>query len=420
MLRLNNPSRAYDWGSAAEIPRFMGVVADGHPLAEIWMGTHPLGPSMVDGDGEGSPVSLVDVAGELPFLLKILAADRPLSLQVHPNEAMARSGFAAEEDAGVPLDSPHRTYRDPHHKPEMAYALTTFDTLVGFRPTAEILRILNGIRTPWVQSLAEDLHASPGFPGIVRLVERLLTEETGTTEIKQVVACCRELVDQGIDVKRAYSTAAEIADHYPDDIGVVISLTLNRLTLQPGEAAFLGTGIIHAHLRGMCLEVMAASDNVLRAGLTSKPLNPEGLVRCLDRGMSRLARVTPEPFGLSTEVFSPDVREFALAVSQCSQAEPAGTLLPAAAQRIVVCTGGEVDVVTSAGGRVPLGRGESVYIGADEGDVWVVGTGEVAQAYSPTAETVAGKLIDLVPPLRERKLRRGRPGRAPSASPRRL
>ncbi len=104
----------------------------------------------------------------------------------------------------------------------------------------------------------------------------------------------------------------------------MISLTLNRLTLQPGEAAFLGTGIIHAHLRGMCLEVMAASDNVLRAGLTSKPLDAEGLVKCLDRGMSRLARVTPEPFGFSTDVFSPDVREFALAVSQCSRAEPDG------------------------------------------------------------------------------------------------
>ena len=122
-------------------------------------------------------------------------------------------------------------------------------------------------------------------------------------------------------------------------------LTLNRLTLQPGEAAFLGAGIIHAHLKGMCLEVMAASDNVLRAGLTSKPLNPEGLVKCLDKGMSRLARVNPEPFGFSTEVFNPDVREFALAVSQCSHIEPEGTALPPAEHRIVVCTGGEVELI---------------------------------------------------------------------------
>ncbi|MGA8988768.1 mannose-6-phosphate isomerase, class I, partial [Aeromicrobium sp.] len=311
MWRLDNATRAYDWGSTADIPTFMGQKPGHGPLAEVWMGTHPLGSSMVDGPDRA--MMLGEVAGELPFMFKILAADRPLSLQVHPNEAMARAGFAAEEAAGVSLDSPLRTYKDPHHKPEMAYALTTFDTLVGFRPTAEILRVLSGIDTPFAQTLAEDLHATPGFAGIVRLIERLLTEQVDPVDIADVVACCRTLVEQGIDVKRAYVTAAEIAKHYPDDIGVVISLTLNRLTLQPGEAAFLGTGIIHAHLRGMCLEVMAASDNVLRAGLTSKPLNPEGLIKCLDRGMSRLARVTPEPFGFSTDVFSPDVQEFALA-----------------------------------------------------------------------------------------------------------
>ncbi|MEJ7635966.1 mannose-6-phosphate isomerase, class I [Aeromicrobium sp.] len=413
MLRLENPSRAYDWGSRADIPQFIGRVAGDEPLAEIWMGTHPLGPSMVQGGDR--TMTLLEAAGELPFMFKILAADRPLSLQVHPNEAMARVGFDAEEAQGVPLDSPARTYKDPHHKPEMAYALTTFDTLVGFRPTAEILRVLNGIDTPLGRSLADDLHAAPGFGGIVRLVERLLTEDVTAEEISHVVARCRALVDQGIDVKRAYVTAVEIAEHYPDDVGVVISLTLNRLTLQPGEAAFLGTGIIHAHLRGMCLEVMAASDNVLRAGLTSKPLDPEGLIKCLDKGMSRLARVTPEPFGFSTDVFSPDVREFALAVSQCSRAEPAGTLLPAAAQRIVVCTGGEVEVVSSSGERLKLGRGDSVFAGPDDGEIRVVGTGEVAQAYTPTPDTVAGELIDLVPPYSERQLRRGRRGRGSTA-----
>lgn len=413
MLRLDNASRAYDWGSTTDIPRFVGSEPGDLPLAEIWMGTHPLGASTVVGPDR--TMALAEVAGELPFMLKILAADRPLSLQVHPNEAMARAGFDAEEATGIPLDAVHRTYKDPHHKPEMAYALTTFDTLVGFRPTAEILRVLNGIDTALTQSLAEDLRAAPGFRGIVRLLERLLTEKVSAAEIEQIVVCCRDLVDQGIDVKRAYVTAAEIADHYPDDIGVVISLTLNRLTLQPGEAAFLGTGIIHAHLRGMCLEVMAASDNVLRAGLTSKPLDPEGLVRCLDRGMSRLARVTPEPFGISTDVFSPDVREFALAVSQCSRAEPAGTLLPTSRQRIVLCTGGEVELVNAAGDRLELRRGDSVYAGADDGDLRVAGTGEVVQAYTPTADTVPGELIDLVPAFGERRLRRRQRGRGPTA-----
>lgn len=408
MHLLDNTSRDYEWGSASDIPRFLGQEPGGKRLAEIWMGTHPLGQSQVMADDQ--PVPLSQVAGELPFLFKILSADRPLSLQVHPNAAMARAGFDAEEAAGVPLEAPERTYRDPSHKPEMAYALTTFDTLVGFRPTAEILRVLSGIDTPLAQSLAEELNATPGFSGVVRLVERLLTSSISPDEIAAIVGACRELVGIGVDVRRAYVTATEIAEHYPEDVGVIISLTLNRLTLQPGEAAFLGAGIIHAHLKGMCLEVMAASDNVLRAGLTSKPLNPEGLIKCLDRGMSRLARVNPEPYGFSTEVFNPDVREFALAVSQCSHIEPEGTVLPPAERRIVVCTGGEVELINARGDRIKVARGASVYAGPDDGDIRVVGTGEVAQAYTADASAPMGRLVDLLPPTGDRRspLTRGR------------
>lgn len=358
------------------------------------MGTHPLGASMVESDAGRVP--LAEVAGELPFMLKLLAASRPLSIQVHPNAQQARIGFEREERAGVQMDAPDRVYRDPHHKPEMVYALTTFDTLVGFRPTAEILRILTVIESPLAQRLAESLNARPGFNGIVRLVEMLLEEKPDVAEVDGVVTACRDLAAQGIDVKRAYATAAEIADHHPGDVGVVISLLLNRLTLQHGEAAFLGAGIIHAHLHGMCLEVMASSDNVLRAGLTSKHLDPVGLVGCLDKGMSRLARVTPELFGFSTDVFSPAVDEFALAITQCSRAEPDGALLPDAPQRIVVCTGGEVTIVNALGDRVTLLRGESLYADASDGTLRGIGTGELAQAYTPTAETPDAELTDLV------------------------
>jgi len=409
MYLLDNASRAYHWGSASDIPRFLGQQPDGDPLAEVWMGTHPLGQSTVLDDGS-EPVALSQVAGDLPFMFKILAADRPLSLQVHPNAAMARTGFEAEEAAGIPIDAPHRTYKDPSHKPEMAYALTTFDTLVGFRPTAEILRVLNGIDTPLAQRLADELHAEPGFRGIVQLVERLLTDGVDGGEIAALVDICRDLSDSGVDIKRAYLTAVEIAEYYPDDIGVIISLMLNRLTLQPGEAAFLGAGIIHAHLRGMCLEVMAASDNVLRAGLTTKALDPEGLVQCLEEGMSRLARVTPEPFGFATDVFNPDVEEFALAVSQCSKAEPEGTLLPSASRRIVVCTGGEVEVVNASDQHIKLGRGDSIYAGPEDGDIRVLGTGEVAQAYQPDVDAPVGELIDVVVGYAKRAITPGRRG----------
>ena len=366
MHRLQNASRAYDWGSSSDIPHFLGSSPDGKPFAEIWMGTHELSPSEVE--VEGVPTPLDEVAGQLPFMMKILAAGRPLSLQVHPNAQLARIGFEAENERGVPLDAPERTYKDPRHKPEMAYALTTFDTLVGFRPTAEILRVLDAIDTDLTGRLAEELRSKPGFDGIVRIVEQLLTEPP---------------------------TPDEVADHFPADPGLVITLLLNRVTLQPGEAAFLGAGIIHAHLSGMCLEVMTSSDNVLRAGLTSKHVDPEGLVTCLERGMSRLARITPEVVGTETEVFAPDVDEFALAVTQVAASDAAGTPLYGTGRRIVLCTGGRVELVGSGGRSTPLVRGDSVFVDSGDGDVRVVGTGEVAVAFTPDEET-PGRLIDLV------------------------
>ncbi|WP_375000601.1 mannose-6-phosphate isomerase, class I [Aeromicrobium sp. CTD01-1L150] len=394
MRRLQSPRRTYDWGSREEIPDFLGQPVDGERVAEVWLGTHALAPSLVDGpDG---PRSLLEVSGELPFMLKILAADRPLSLQVHPDAELARAGFDAEEASGTPLDAPHRVFKDPHPKPEMVLALTTFDTLVGFRPTAEILRVLGALPTSLTQKLAERLRAEPGFAGIVALVEQLVTDPPTPQEVGDVVAACADGVQRRTDVKRAYLTALEVNEHHAGDVGVVISLLLNRLTLQPGEAAYLATGIIHAHLKGMCLEVMVSSDNVLRAGLTSKHLDPQGLVRCVSGGMSRLARVEPEQFGESTDVFSPGLREFALSMTQVSPAEPAGTPLPDQGRRIIVCTGGEVELVNEHDERLPLRRGSAVYADAADGTIRAHGTGEVGQAYTPTAEDRATPLTDLV------------------------
>jgi mannose-6-phosphate isomerase len=252
MHRLRNGVQNYDWGSSDAIPRFLGAKAGGQPVAEVWIGTHPVKPSAaVDADGHERP--LTEIAGDLPFMVKLLAADRPLSLQVHPSRDLAELGYDREDQAGVPLDSPQRVYKDRNHKPEMVYALSTFDSLIGFRPTAEILRVLSPLDTPLSQRLADDLRADPGFAGIVRRVEWLLTAGIEPAEVHQVVGACRALANLGMDIKRAYRTVVEVAEHHPDDIGVVISLMLNRMTLQPGEAAYLETGVMHAHLQGLCL-----------------------------------------------------------------------------------------------------------------------------------------------------------------------
>lgn len=393
MFALDCATQGYDWGSTDGIAHFQRKDGGGRPLAEVWMGTHPLGPAKVVCDSGVRP--LAEVAGELPFMMKILSAARPLSIQVHPQAAQAEAGYAEEEAAGVPLDAPHRVYKDPRPKPEMVYALSTFDSLVGFRPTAEILRVLSPLSSPVMQPLTTYLRRNPGFAGIVRLVQRLLGNPPSATEVGAVVAECRRALEQGIDVKRAYATAVEIAEHFPGDVGVLISLMLNRLTLQPGEAAYLEAGIIHAHLSGMCLEVMVSSDNVLRAGLTTKHVQPDELVRCLTEGMSRVARVTPRLFGLSTDVFSPGPGDFALSLTQVSPADSEGVLLPAHGDRLLVCTGGEVIVANLAGETLRLRRGDVAYAGDADGSLHVVGTGEVAQAYQPT-DADTGVLTDIV------------------------
>ncbi|WP_165570442.1 mannose-6-phosphate isomerase, class I [Aeromicrobium sp. IC_218] len=393
MHRLVNGTQGYDWGSTDLIPRFLGAEPDGSPVAEIWVGTHPLLPSSLADDDERP---LQDVAGRLPFLLKVLAAGKPLSLQVHPDKGQAETGFAAENEAGIPLDAPHRVFRDDNHKPEMAYALTQFETLVGFRPTAEILRVLDHLRTPLAARLSRELHEDPGFPGIVRLVERLLRDVPPADEIEGVVAEARRHLAEGTDVKRAFATVVELAEHYPGDVGVVVGLLLNRLTLQPGEAAFLDSGIIHAHLSGMCLEIMAESDNVLRAGLTSKHIDPAGLVSTLTTRFSRLARVTPEPVDHATVLLSPGSDEFALAVTQCSGADGDGVEVPGAGERLLICTGGEVALRNEHGQELTLRRGDTVHAGADDGELHVRGLGEVAQAFQPASLPATSRLVDLV------------------------
>lgn len=394
MHLLRNGVKNYDWGSRDAIPRFLGEEPAGEPVAEVWIGTHPLSPSLVV-DGEGRARPLADVAGDLPFMVKLLAAERPLSLQVHPSRSLAAVGFSREEEAGIPLDAAERVYKDSNHKPEMVYALSTFDSLIGFRPTAEILRLLGPLDTELCQQLAHDLRSDPGFSGIVRRVEWLLSTDIAGEQVREVVDACRTLAARGLDVKRAYATAVEVAECYPDGIGVVITLLMNRMTLQPGEAAYLEPGVMHAHLRGMCLEVMATSDNVVRAGLTSKHIDPIGLVSCLESGMARVARVTPDFVDTDTEVFSPADVEFALAVSQVSHAAIDGVELARADGSLLVCTGGDVIVRSDEGEKVDLGRGDALYLAPDE-RVVVHGLGEVAHAYAPRSRAVRSRLVDVL------------------------
>lgn len=389
MHLLRNHSMTYDWGSVDAIPRFLGAEPTGVPVAEVWIGTHPVNPSHIEAGPDGLR-PLAEVAGDLPYLVKLLAADRPLSLQVHPPLDLAQRGFEAEESAGVDARAPQRSFRDRGAKSEMVYALSSFEALIGFRPTAEILRVLSLLDTPLAGRLADDLRADPGYAGIVRRVEWLLTTDVEATAVHDIVLSARQLVGRGLDVRRAYVTACEVAAHHPEDVGVVIAMLMNRMTLQPGEAAYLETGVLHAYLSGLGLEVMVSSDNVLRAGLTSKHIDREGVVACLHAGMSQLARITPRIIDAETEVFAPPGVDFALAVTHVSHAASEGVALDPASGSVVVCTGGDVRMGNRAGDTIDLSRGDSVYLTPDDGRVMVRGLGEVAHVYRPARAVTPG------------------------------
>ena len=225
------------------------------------MGTHPLAPSRLD---DGSP--LQSVAGELPYLLKLMAAAQPLSLQTHPDRITAEAGFEHEDQLGIPRDSPQRIYRDPFAKPEMLCALTTFDTLCGFRPVDDTISLLHEI----------DAHDLAKFLQHEKLATTVAALYRGELDPKPTIAACRR--HDGVEAR----LVTELADQYPFDPSVVVTLLLNRVMLSAGEAVFLGPGNLHAYLRGFGVEVMGNSDNVVRGGMTPKHIDVEELLSVLD------------------------------------------------------------------------------------------------------------------------------------------
>ena len=289
----------YPWGDANAIPRMLGVDPDGRPWAELWFGTHiggaskifSVGDEVVDGhrthpdDTNGTSRPLAAVAGELPYLLKILAAARPLSLQTHPDEARAREGFARENNKGIPIGNSQRVYRDPFAKPELLCALSRFEALCGFRRPIDIVETLNAIGEG-----ASDLAHVVADEGLNFTVHFLFS---GSSEAERllgsVTAACRE---SRVDQARLIST---LADSYPGDPAVVVTLLLNFVTLEPGQALYLGPGNLHAYLSGTGVEVMGSSDNVVRCGLTNKYVDVDEM----------LATIVTEP--LENPVLSPSL-----------------------------------------------------------------------------------------------------------------
>jgi mannose-6-phosphate isomerase len=371
MWHMSNAVRHYPWGSRTVIPDLLGESnTAGRPYAELWMGGHPDEPSVLS---DGSPLDKAISAQpdemlspavhqhfgpRLPFLMKVLAADAPLSLQAHPTMAQARAGFAAEEAAGIPKDDPTRTFKDPWHKPELLLALTTFEALCGFRPIEESLHCLAKLQLPDLKPTIAALARG----GLQAAIPQLLAlSGKRRSHLVEVVAerTAEFVAAHDPEFINTYRWAAKLAEAYPGDPGVVISLLCNHLKLAPGEAVFLPAGNLHAYLSGAGVEVMASSDNVLRGGLTSKHVDLAALIEVLDFSDGKIPVTYPVlgPGGLRYPV---PVDDFDLTRVQLD--EQSGPLTTRGPQ-VVLCTEGRA-VLSGTDGEVVLERGRSAFVPA--------------------------------------------------------
>ncbi|TXK16271.1 mannose-6-phosphate isomerase, class I [Homoserinibacter sp. GY 40078] len=353
-VEIANTPRDYAWGSTTAIAGLLGTSPSGGPEAELWLGAHPGSPSRVVGDDR----TLLDVVeGRLPFLMKVLAADAPLSLQAHPTIAQAEEGFAREEAAGVPVDAPHRNYKDAFHKPEIIYALSDpFRALSGFRPVAETRAVLAPVADdPRIAPLVERLS---GDAALQEVFAWLIERGEGVDDLVAAVVEAASTVD-GI----SWQTVRTLAEHYPGDPGIVISLLLHTVELRPGEVLYLPAGNIHAYLEGLGIELMASSDNVLRGGLTPKHVDVPELLSVLDFRPLPAPFLAPSELEPGVSVYRPGVPDFQLTVVSPDAAE-SGVEVRLGGPAIVLCTSGEVALENGPS----IARGGAVYV---DGEDWL-------------------------------------------------
>ena len=376
MERLTGVIQPYAWGSRTAIPEFLGVEPTGEPQAELWFGAHPLAPSAVDGEPldklvAHDPVRVVGRASveafgpRLPFLLKIIAAAQPLSLQAHPSREQAAAGYAREQAAGVPRDAPQRTYRDGWPKPELLCAFVETDALCGFREPAATYQMFEKLAVDRALTLVAAL-ADADVPAAERLrvaFSRLLRLTPDERSVISELAQAAEATQEPDDVASFARTASELNTYHPGDPGVLAALLMNRITLQPGDALFMPSGNLHAYLSGAGVEIMANSDNVMRGGLTPKYVNVDELLAVLDFTPGLRGLITPLEESPGVWRYPTSAPEFTLWRLE-PHAESAA--VPAAGSgRILLVTDGELAAMSTTT-RLDLGRGEAALLSAGE------------------------------------------------------
>jgi len=378
---LNNVIQEYGWGSHNVIPELLGQqVPSEKPQAELWMGSHPKASSEVE--IEGRRVSLLklieknpeDILGQkvalkfnnkLPYLFKVLAAAKPLSIQAHPNKSHAQAGFARENMLGVPINAPNRNYKDDNHKPECICALTPFWALNGFRKISKTILLMEKICPLYLLTKIDLLRKQPDSAGLKLFFKTLMTMDSKTKKqaIDDTLANinAKNLCNDDL----AFKWMINLSREYPDDIGIFFPVLLNLVCLKPGQAMFLPAGELHAYLEGAGIELMANSDNVLRGGLTGKHIDVSELIKILNFKERKIDILTPEKTETCESKYPSLADEFVLSVIITDNKEKTYTSVGTRSVEIILCTDGEA-VITEIGrnSAIPLLKGTSVVIPA--------------------------------------------------------
>lgn len=377
MWSLDNTIQRYAWGSRTALATLQGRASPTpEPEAELWMGAHPRAPSRLRDDGrtllqaiDADPQGMLGAAvvqrfgPRLPFLLKVLAAGEPLSLQAHPAAARAREGFAEEDAAGIPRDAPHRNYADPWAKPELVCALGPFVALCGFRALPESRALLESLGVPALRAAAEPLWSRPEREGLAATLHALLTMAEPAPLVRELLAAAER---PGPAVERWPQELAwtlRLARRHPGDAGVAVALLLNLVELARGEALFLAAGNLHCYLEGTAVEIMGGSDNVLRGGLTQKHVDVPELLRVLDlcAGPVPIRRATP--ISAHEQRYDAPTPDFALSRVELGAGQRWSA--PVAGPELLLCVEGRVHVEAGPGPVLALGPGESAFVGAN-------------------------------------------------------
>ena len=377
----------YPWGTFEAIHTLLGTEPDGRPLAEFWLGAHPLAPSALAGTTLDAAIaskpsllgerSVAAFGPQLPFLMKLLSARHALSLQAHPNREQAQAGFAAEEAAGVPRESPQRTYKDTWPKPEILVALDEFQTLLGFREPTLTWELFNGLEAGAdLDRVIAPLRSRGGEAALQEVFLQVLSLDEGHRDVVDAVlaAAVRHRDDEG-ELGLFARTALELDDVFPGDPGIMAALLMNRITLQPGQALYVPAGRMHAHLRGTGIEVMASSDNVLRGGLTTTHNAVDELVTVVDFAWGLPLVLEPKESAPGLWTYSTPAREFAVQRVEAT---------PGVSVELPLCTGARIALVTRgavtlacAAGTLELEQGDSAFLAAQDADAMICGDGQV-------------------------------------------